>query len=145
MRQALADRIEDKLGEMLDRVESLLKENRRQVLALAHALIPAACGIVPPNAQLMGGQRCRGSPPTDSGRWSTTISVPDREIGELLIRSPDDNNRGKLRDITLVPDPPRWKSSQARRTRSRSATASVAAAGSAASGWPLTPATSGQS
>ena len=38
MRRALADRIEDKLGEMLDRVESLLKENRRQVLALAHAL-----------------------------------------------------------------------------------------------------------
>src|SRR5215212_3335594 len=38
MRQALADRIEDKLGEMLDRVESLLQENRRQVLALAHAL-----------------------------------------------------------------------------------------------------------
>ena len=33
------------------------------------------------------------------------ISVPDREIGELLIRSPDDGNRGKLRDITLVPDP----------------------------------------
>jgi hypothetical protein len=33
------------------------------------------------------------------------VSVPDREIGELLIRSPDDNNRGKLRDITLVPDP----------------------------------------
>jgi hypothetical protein len=32
-------------------------------------------------------------------------SVPDREIGELLIRSPDDGNRGKLRDITLVPDP----------------------------------------
>src|SRR5215203_977464 len=38
MRQALADRIEDKLGEMLDSVESLLKENRRQVFALAHAL-----------------------------------------------------------------------------------------------------------
>jgi cell division protease FtsH len=38
MRRALADRIEDKLGDMLDRVESLLKENRRQVLALAHAL-----------------------------------------------------------------------------------------------------------
>ena len=33
------------------------------------------------------------------------ISVPDREIGELLIRSADDRNRGKLRDITLVPDP----------------------------------------
>jgi cell division protease FtsH len=38
MRRALADRIEDKLADMLDRVESLLKENRRQVLALAHAL-----------------------------------------------------------------------------------------------------------
>ena len=38
MRQALADRIEDNLADMLDRVESLLKENRRQVLALAHAL-----------------------------------------------------------------------------------------------------------
>ena len=33
------------------------------------------------------------------------ISVPDREVGELLIRSPDDGNRGKLRDITLVPGP----------------------------------------
>ena len=31
--------------------------------------------------------------------------VPDKEIGELLIHSPDDVNRGKLRDITLVPDP----------------------------------------
>lgn len=35
----------------------------------------------------------------------TDISVPDRAIGELLIRSPDDRNLGKLRDITLVPDP----------------------------------------
>jgi cell division protease FtsH len=38
MRRALADRIEDKLADMLDRVESLLKENRRQILTLAHAL-----------------------------------------------------------------------------------------------------------
>jgi len=38
MKRALADRIEDKLSDMLERVESLLKENRRQVLALAHAL-----------------------------------------------------------------------------------------------------------
>jgi cell division protease FtsH len=38
MKRALADRIEDKLGDMLDRVESLLKENRREILALAHAL-----------------------------------------------------------------------------------------------------------
>ncbi len=38
MRQALADRIEDKLAEMLNNVESLLKENRHQILALAHAL-----------------------------------------------------------------------------------------------------------
>jgi len=38
MRQALADRIEDNLSDMLDRVESLLKEDRRQILALAHAL-----------------------------------------------------------------------------------------------------------
>jgi cell division protease FtsH len=38
MKRALADRIEDKLADMLDRVESLLKENQRQILALAHAL-----------------------------------------------------------------------------------------------------------
>jgi cell division protease FtsH len=38
MRRALADRIEDKLADMLDRVESLLKENRLEILALAHAL-----------------------------------------------------------------------------------------------------------
>jgi cell division protease FtsH len=38
MRRALADRIEDKLADMLDRVESLLKDNRGQILALAHAL-----------------------------------------------------------------------------------------------------------
>jgi hypothetical protein len=38
MKRALADRIEDKLGDMLDRVESLLKENRREILALAYAL-----------------------------------------------------------------------------------------------------------
>ncbi|MFF5291932.1 AAA family ATPase [Paractinoplanes globisporus] len=37
-RRALADRIEDTLGEMLQRAERILKENRRQVLALAHAL-----------------------------------------------------------------------------------------------------------
>jgi len=37
-RRALADRIEDSLGEMLQRTEKILKENRRQVLALAHAL-----------------------------------------------------------------------------------------------------------
>ena len=37
-RRALADRIEDSLGEMLQRTERILTENRRQVLALAHAL-----------------------------------------------------------------------------------------------------------
>ena len=37
-RRALADRIEDNLGEMLERTVTILKENRRQVLALAHAL-----------------------------------------------------------------------------------------------------------
>ena len=38
LRRALADRIEDKLGDLLVRAESLLAENRAQVLALAHAL-----------------------------------------------------------------------------------------------------------
>ncbi|MFC7479256.1 hypothetical protein ACFQX7_03150 [Luedemannella flava] len=38
VRSALADRIEDKLGEMLERVTEILKANRREVLALAHAL-----------------------------------------------------------------------------------------------------------
>ncbi|WP_246635747.1 AAA family ATPase [Actinoplanes hulinensis] len=37
-RRALADRIEDNLGEMLRRTAALLEENRREVLALAHAL-----------------------------------------------------------------------------------------------------------
>jgi ATP-dependent Zn protease len=37
-RLALADRIEDKLAELLDRVGAVLKDNRRAVLALAHAL-----------------------------------------------------------------------------------------------------------
>jgi hypothetical protein len=37
-RRALADRIEDNLGEMLERTATILKENRREVLALAHAL-----------------------------------------------------------------------------------------------------------
>ncbi|WP_432827021.1 AAA family ATPase [Dactylosporangium sp. CA-092794] len=37
-RRALADRIEDNLGEMLERTAAILKENRRLVLALAHAL-----------------------------------------------------------------------------------------------------------
>jgi cell division protease FtsH len=37
-RRALADRIEDNLGEMLERTVTILKENRRSVLALAHAL-----------------------------------------------------------------------------------------------------------
>jgi cell division protease FtsH len=38
LRRALADRIEDKLGDLLVRAETLLAENRAQVLALAHAL-----------------------------------------------------------------------------------------------------------
>ncbi|WP_436521145.1 AAA family ATPase [Actinoplanes sp. HUAS TT8] len=37
-RRALADRIEDNLSEMLERATTILKENRREVLALAHAL-----------------------------------------------------------------------------------------------------------
>jgi len=37
-RRALADRIEDNLAEMLERTTAILKENRREVLALAHAL-----------------------------------------------------------------------------------------------------------
>ena len=36
--RALADRIEDKLAELLDRAEEILRENRREVLAMAHAL-----------------------------------------------------------------------------------------------------------
>ncbi len=37
-RRALADRIEDNLGDMLQRTEAILQENRREVLSLAHAL-----------------------------------------------------------------------------------------------------------
>ncbi|GIE85277.1 AAA family ATPase [Actinoplanes regularis] len=37
-RRALADRIEDNLSAMLERAVTILKENRREVLALAHAL-----------------------------------------------------------------------------------------------------------
>ena len=38
MRRALADRIEDNLATLLEKSESLLRENRREVLAVAHAL-----------------------------------------------------------------------------------------------------------
>ncbi|NMO54620.1 AAA family ATPase [Actinoplanes sp. TBRC 11911] len=38
VRRALADRIEDNLGVLLKRTAEILEENRRQVLALAHAL-----------------------------------------------------------------------------------------------------------
>ena len=38
VRHALADRIEDQLTTLLDRTEQILRENRNQVLALAHAL-----------------------------------------------------------------------------------------------------------
>ena len=38
MRRALADRIEDNLSTLLNRAEVLLRDNRRHVLALAHAL-----------------------------------------------------------------------------------------------------------
>ena len=37
-RHALADRIEDNLKSLLERTEQVLRENRNQVLALAHAL-----------------------------------------------------------------------------------------------------------
>jgi cell division protease FtsH len=38
VRNALADRIEDKLGSLLGRTEEIIRENRNDVLALAHAL-----------------------------------------------------------------------------------------------------------
>ncbi|GAA4541339.1 AAA family ATPase [Pseudonocardia xishanensis] len=38
VRRALADRIEDHLGTLLERAEDILKENRSSVLAIAHAL-----------------------------------------------------------------------------------------------------------
>jgi cell division protease FtsH len=38
VRQRLADRIEDNLTKLLDRTEELLRENRNEILALAHAL-----------------------------------------------------------------------------------------------------------
>jgi ATP-dependent Zn protease len=38
LRRALSDRIEDNLNQLLERVEQLLKQNRQEVLALAHAL-----------------------------------------------------------------------------------------------------------
>ena len=38
MRRALADRIEDNLSTLLEKSEELLRENRREVLAVAHAL-----------------------------------------------------------------------------------------------------------
>jgi predicted trehalose synthase len=38
MRRALADRIEDNLSQLLTKSEELLRENRNQVLSVAHAL-----------------------------------------------------------------------------------------------------------
>ncbi len=38
LRRALSDRIEDNLTQLLEKAEELLKKNRREVLALAHAL-----------------------------------------------------------------------------------------------------------
>jgi cell division protease FtsH len=38
LRAALADRIEDKLGDLLDQAEAILRDNRTAVLAIAHAL-----------------------------------------------------------------------------------------------------------
>jgi cell division protease FtsH len=38
LRRALADRIEDNLGTLLSRTEEIIRENRQQVLSLAHAL-----------------------------------------------------------------------------------------------------------
>jgi ATP-dependent Zn protease len=38
LRRALSDRIEDNLTHLLEKAENLLKQNRREVLALAHAL-----------------------------------------------------------------------------------------------------------
>ena len=38
MRRALADRIEDNLAHLLEKSEELLRENRREVLSVAHAL-----------------------------------------------------------------------------------------------------------
>jgi hypothetical protein len=38
LRAALADRIEDQLGALLDRAEDILRQNRTAVLAIAHAL-----------------------------------------------------------------------------------------------------------
>jgi hypothetical protein len=38
MRMALSDRIEENLGKLLIQAEEILRENRNQVLALAHAL-----------------------------------------------------------------------------------------------------------
>lgn len=38
LRRALSDRIEDNLNQLLEKAEQLLKSNRREVLALAHAL-----------------------------------------------------------------------------------------------------------
>jgi ATP-dependent Zn protease len=38
VRRALADRIEDKLGQLLGRTEEILRDNENQVLAMAHAL-----------------------------------------------------------------------------------------------------------
>ena len=38
MRHALADRIEDNLTTLLQRVEEIIRENRKQILSLAHAL-----------------------------------------------------------------------------------------------------------
>jgi cell division protease FtsH len=38
LRRALADRIEDNLGALLNRTEEIVRENRSQVLSLAHAL-----------------------------------------------------------------------------------------------------------
>jgi hypothetical protein len=38
MRRALSDRIEDNLSSLLAKSESLLRDNRREILAVAHAL-----------------------------------------------------------------------------------------------------------
>ena len=38
LRQALADRIEDQLADLLDKAEAILRDNRAAVLSVAHAL-----------------------------------------------------------------------------------------------------------
>jgi cell division protease FtsH len=122
LRHALADRIEDNLKALLDRVEQIITENREQILSLAHALETHKTltgDDVIAVIDRTTGPLVDGSPYADADftrqleDYHASAVIAHRAHGNVPMTMPMPNVNGSAADgapqsVTATLDPPSW-------------------------------------